>query len=306
MRLNSKINYHIINENSGKSLDVAGWNIENGATIHQWSLHGGDNQKWNFIDDGEGFYEIIARHSGLCLDDAQNSTEDGGIIHQYTRHFGDNQKWKLENSDDGCTFIISKIGRLCLDATREIEDGTSIILWSKHGGINQKWRIIPAIGEEIAESMFFIDGSNICQWEKPVNLSVLLTLLIELRKQGKEFLCIFDANTRYILSRQGLKNDRNVYEQLLREFSKLIIEVPGRTRADDFLLKRADTSKSNIISNDQFRNYHSRYKWLHSEPHRLFRGTVVGNYLTIPELEIDTQIQRNSKVLKQNLYAMFE
>lgn len=306
MIANLQAYYHIVSENSGKCLDVAGWDVEDRGTVHQWSVHGGDNQKWLFASDYDGFHEIIAKHSGLCLDDAQNSTEDGGRVHQFTRHFGDNQKWKLEDAEDGCVYITSKIGSLCLDATWDEDDGTSLILWSKHGGVNQKWRLIPAIVEEATESRIFIDGSNVCQWEKPATFTILLTLLVELRKQCKPFLCMFDANTRYILAEQGLPDDRGVYEQLLKEFPKFFSEVPGRTRADDFLLKRADTSGGNIISNDQFKSYQPRYKWLLSEPERIIRGTVVGEYLTIPELEIDALIQRNANLLRQNLKAMLD
>jgi hypothetical protein len=155
MTRNFQAYYHIVSKNSGKCLEVAGLDLEDRGTVHQWSVHGGDNQKWLFASDDDGFYEVIAKHSGLCLTNAQNSTEDGASVHLFARHNGNNQKWKIEDADDGCAYIISKIGGLCLDATWDKEDGTSLILWSKHGGVNQKWRVIPAIVEEATEEHKF-------------------------------------------------------------------------------------------------------------------------------------------------------
>jgi|SRR6185295_14825872 len=234
MITNLQAYYHIVNENSGKCLDVAGWSVKDRGTVHQWFVHDGDNQNWLFVSDGNGFFEIVAKHSGMCLDDAHESREDGGLIHQWSRHGGDNQKWRLEDAGDDCYHIISKIGGLCIDAPWEVYDGAPIHLWSLHGGTNQKWRLIPAIVKETSEGRYFIDGSNVCQWQKPASLPVLMTLLIELKRQCKSFLCVFDANTRYILSDKSMPGDRVVYEHLLTEYPAFFSEVPGRTRADDF------------------------------------------------------------------------
>lgn len=37
---------HIVSKNSGKCLDVAGVDKNNGANVQQWDCHSGDNQRW--------------------------------------------------------------------------------------------------------------------------------------------------------------------------------------------------------------------------------------------------------------------
>ena len=49
----------IINKESGKALDVHRPDInKNGAKVHQWDYHGGDNQLWDVEDRGGGKFSI--------------------------------------------------------------------------------------------------------------------------------------------------------------------------------------------------------------------------------------------------------
>jgi hypothetical protein len=164
----------------------------------------------------------------------------------------------------------------------------------------------PAIHEEkepYTEPVYFVDGLHICRWSQPVSLSVLLILLKELVNRGHSFLCVFDANTRHVLDREGAPGDSVLYQELLVSRSHQFAEVPGRMKADDFLLKRADTAAGRIISNDQFREYIGRYAWLETEPHRLIKGSVVGNFLTVPELNLDLRTDESSTQLCRELKA---
>lgn len=132
----------IATKHSGKVLDVADSNTEDGANIIQWSKAGGDNQKWKLAYAGDGYYYIVVQHSGKVLDVADGNTEDGASIIQWSKVGSDNQKWKLERAGDGYYYIVAKHSGKVLDvADANTENGASIIQWSKTGGDNQKWKL---------------------------------------------------------------------------------------------------------------------------------------------------------------------
>lgn len=147
----------------------------------------------------------------------------------------------------------------------------------------------PSTHSHSAKRSYLIDGLNVCNWGKETALAPLVTLLIELKRRGHPFVCICDANSRFVLEERG---ERLHYEHLLDNYD-CIGEVPGGTQADDFLLFRAHKTGEAIITNDQYRDprYRERYKWLRSISPRLCKGIVVGGYLMIPELDIHTPIR---------------
>ena len=139
--------------------------------------------------------------------------------------------------------------------------------------------------------LYLVDGLNVCNWTKTPSLAPLLTLLIELKLHGNQFLCIFDANTRFVLEDLG---ERDKYEQLLHKYD-CFGEVPGGTQADDFLLYRAHKTGDAIVTNDQYRDqkYRERYKWLRSVSPRLCKGMVLGGFLILPELDVHARIRES-------------
>lgn len=57
-------NNQLIDVNSGKCLDVNGYNMNNGGKVILFDCNRGDNQKWD-LDPNNGI--IKARHSQKCL-----------------------------------------------------------------------------------------------------------------------------------------------------------------------------------------------------------------------------------------------
>lgn len=91
--------YRIENKNSGSVLDVEGAWTWNGATVLQWPWHGGDNQRWRLVDNGDGTYRLENEHSGLVLDVEGASTSNGANVQQWAWNGGDNQRWILSSDD---------------------------------------------------------------------------------------------------------------------------------------------------------------------------------------------------------------
>lgn len=135
--------YFIRAKHSGKALDVSGVSSDNGANIHQWALHGGDNQQWKFESAGDGYYFVKAKHSGKVVDVSGPSTDDGANVHQWSFHGGTNQQWKLQDAGDGHYYFVAKHSGKALDVSSQPNtgDGANVHQWSIHGGDNQKWKL---------------------------------------------------------------------------------------------------------------------------------------------------------------------
>src|SRR4051794_13165802 len=60
--------YILVNRNSGKAMDVQGASTSDGTGIQQYANGGGNNQQWQFVDSGGGYYRLRSRNSGKVLD----------------------------------------------------------------------------------------------------------------------------------------------------------------------------------------------------------------------------------------------
>src|SRR5262245_44204546 len=60
--------YVLVNRNSGKALDLFNLATNDGAPIVQWSRNDGNQQQWQFVDSGGGYYRLKSRHSSKVLD----------------------------------------------------------------------------------------------------------------------------------------------------------------------------------------------------------------------------------------------
>nr|WP_240508258.1 RICIN domain-containing protein [Streptomyces ossamyceticus] len=79
--------YTVVNQHSGKCLDVNGASTTDGAAVIQYTCNGAANQQFQLrpvtalgnADD----YQLVAVHSGKCVDVSQISTAAGAKIHQW-------------------------------------------------------------------------------------------------------------------------------------------------------------------------------------------------------------------------------
>ncbi|WP_394619808.1 RICIN domain-containing protein [Lentzea sp. JNUCC 0626] len=62
--------------NSALVLDVAGVSGADNAGIQLWTYGGGNNQQWQAVAEGGGYYHLVARHSGKCLTVPGGSSAD--------------------------------------------------------------------------------------------------------------------------------------------------------------------------------------------------------------------------------------
>ena len=144
--------YNIVARHSGKALDVEGYSQEDGANVFQWSLHGGQNQRWTLIPAEENYYYIVAEHSDKVLDVAGISPKNGANVFQWSLLGGTNQQWKLVLSEGEYYHIIAKHSGKALDVKGfGQEDGANVFQWPLLGGTNQQWKLVPVLPNDSNE-----------------------------------------------------------------------------------------------------------------------------------------------------------
>ncbi|MEV4291393.1 RICIN domain-containing protein [Nonomuraea bangladeshensis] len=134
--------YVLVNRNSGKALDVYNLSTADGGRITQWTRNNQNQQQWQFVDSGGGYYRLKSRHSGKVLDVSNQSTANGAAIVQWTDTNGANQQWRLADSPDGYVRLISRHSGKALEVQgASTADGGNIVQYDDWGGANQQWQL---------------------------------------------------------------------------------------------------------------------------------------------------------------------
>ncbi|GGM17277.1 alpha-N-arabinofuranosidase [Streptomyces fumigatiscleroticus] len=135
--------YVLVNRNSGKALDVYNMATGDGARITQWTRNDQNQQQWQFVDSGDGYYRIKSRHSGKVLDVYNWSTANGGSIVQWADLNAANQQWRLADSSDGYVRLISRHSNKALEVQgASTADNANIVQYDDWGGTNQQWQLV--------------------------------------------------------------------------------------------------------------------------------------------------------------------
>ncbi|NUT44306.1 MAG: family 43 glycosylhydrolase [Thermoactinospora sp.] len=139
--------YVLINRNSGKALDVYNFSTADGGRITQWTRNNGNQQQWQFVDSGGGYYRLKSRHSGKVLDVYNLSTANGAAIVQWADHNGANQQWRLADSAGGHVRLISRHSNKALEVQNaSTADNANIVQYDDWGGNNQQWQLVQVDG----------------------------------------------------------------------------------------------------------------------------------------------------------------
>ncbi|WP_329430024.1 family 43 glycosylhydrolase [Streptosporangium sp. NBC_01495] len=135
--------YVLVNRTSGKALDVYNLATNDGARITQWARNNGNQQQWQFVDSGGGYYRVKSRHSGKVLDVSGFSTANGGAIVQWADLNGTNQQWRLADSDGGHVRLINRNSNKALEVQgASTADGANVVQYDDWGGNNQQWQFV--------------------------------------------------------------------------------------------------------------------------------------------------------------------
>src|SRR4029078_12968758 len=102
--VNTSAWYVFVNRNSGKAMDVWEWSTADGGQLRQYTRTNGNNQQFQFVDVGSGYYQLRNRNSGKVV--AIPNSNDGVQVIQTTATTDTKQHFRLVASAHGaCTFI---------------------------------------------------------------------------------------------------------------------------------------------------------------------------------------------------------
>ena len=134
--------YVLVNRNSGKALDVYNLSTADGARITQWSRNNGNQQQWQFVNAGNGFYKVRSRLSGKVLDVSARSTTDGAAIIQWSDNNAANQQFSLQTIDGYVQLIARNSGKAVEVQGASTADGGNIVQYTDWNGANQQWQLV--------------------------------------------------------------------------------------------------------------------------------------------------------------------
>jgi uncharacterized protein YjbI with pentapeptide repeats len=86
--------YYYIKTKWGRAIDIAGYNNRANANLNTYDVHGGDNQKWQFFDAGNGDRFIVSKYGTYI----ETQNVNAASSRAWMADFNDNapQRWKLE------------------------------------------------------------------------------------------------------------------------------------------------------------------------------------------------------------------
>ncbi|MGR6918281.1 RICIN domain-containing protein [[Actinomadura] parvosata] len=134
--------YVLVNRNSGKALDVYNLSTADGARITQWTRNNGNQQQWQFVDSGGGYYRVKSRLSGKVLDVSGFSTANGGAVVQWSDLNGTNQQWRPAESGGYVRLVNRNSGKALEVQGASTADGGNIVQYDDWGGANQQWQLV--------------------------------------------------------------------------------------------------------------------------------------------------------------------
>ncbi|GAA3682280.1 non-reducing end alpha-L-arabinofuranosidase family hydrolase [Lentzea roselyniae] len=139
--------YVLVNRSSGKALDVNGASTADGANLIQWSRTNANNQQFQFVDSGSGYYRLRARHSGKVADVFNWSSADGAAVVQWADGDSANQQFRLADSDSGYVRLVNRnSGKVVEVQGSSAADGAGVVQFSDRNGSNQQWQLVRVDG----------------------------------------------------------------------------------------------------------------------------------------------------------------
>ncbi|MFD8385992.1 RICIN domain-containing protein [Streptomyces sp. NPDC059679] len=139
--------YVLVNRGSGKALDVSGASTADGAGLSQWTRADSANQRFQFVDSGNGYYRLKAQHSGKVLDVLNYATADHADIVQWSDAGSTNQQFRLADSPDGYVRLINRNSGKAVEVDNaSTADGAKVVQFTDWGGANQQWQLVPTTG----------------------------------------------------------------------------------------------------------------------------------------------------------------
>ena len=144
---------------TGQALADMAYCTTNGSTVGLWVYGGGNDQKWKFVLNSDGYYQIDNVNSGLAIDDKNGGTANGTYVQQWS-FAGANQEWTI-NTEGSYYVFINRNSQLALDDTGNTANGTLVWQWTyAAGNANQEWVLTLISGSSSSSSSSSTSSSS--------------------------------------------------------------------------------------------------------------------------------------------------
>ncbi|WP_341719675.1 RICIN domain-containing protein [Micromonospora sp. FIMYZ51] len=139
--VDTSAHYVFVNRNSGKAMDLWNWSTADGGEIRQFTRADGNNQQFQFVDVGNGYYQLRNRHSGKVV--TIPNSNDGVQVTQVTASGDTKQHWRLVDSANGDVRFVNRHSNKALEVWQwSTADGGVVSQYADLDGANQRWQMI--------------------------------------------------------------------------------------------------------------------------------------------------------------------
>lgn len=134
--------YKIVNQGSGKVLDVEHNSVESGSGIHQWTYMGLPSQHWKLKPTLDGYYYLINVNSGLAA--YPTGSSNGSRAFQAFFDNRESEKWDIQDFGTGYKIASKPYGKVLDIQFNTVDNGGKVHIWQTLSGIStQVWNIVP-------------------------------------------------------------------------------------------------------------------------------------------------------------------
>ncbi|MDX3386226.1 glycoside hydrolase N-terminal domain-containing protein [Streptomyces niveiscabiei] len=132
--------YQLVAQHSGKPADISGASTAAGALLIQWPATSGPNQRFDFLDSGDGYHRVRARHSGMVIQ--AMSPSGGAEITQQPDTGAASQQWRVVDQGGGVIGLVNRQSGLALDVwNASTADGARISQATPAAAAQQRFQL---------------------------------------------------------------------------------------------------------------------------------------------------------------------
>ncbi|MDQ4502357.1 RICIN domain-containing protein [Sinomonas sp. ASV322] len=133
--------FRLVNQNSGKYLEITSALTTDGATAGQWGNTGNACQIWNVHAVPQGV-QLYNDNSGKLLEIPNAQTADGIQADQWGPTGNLTQVWNPATSSGTWTFTNANSGKFLEIKFASTADGAAADQWGPTGNLTQQWRLV--------------------------------------------------------------------------------------------------------------------------------------------------------------------
>ena len=143
MTVDTRLDYKIVNQNSGLVLGISAASREAGANASQWPDDGMPGHLWHFLPAGNGSYKIENMNSGEILGISNGSQTAGAAVVQWADNATNDHIWQFVDAGNGSYKIVNQNSGLVLGISgASRRPGANAIQETDNGAPDQLWKLI--------------------------------------------------------------------------------------------------------------------------------------------------------------------